>query len=80
MYWKIKNTGKYNNLSVPVTKETKRVDSNGKKITKLHLKNYNLLRTQDLWQTHYQILLIILLKEFKELDADIDMIMQHVWN
>ena len=36
-YWKIRmirNTGKYNNLSVPVTKEGKRVDRNGKRITK----------------------------------------------
>ena len=28
------NTGKYNNLSVPITREAKRVDRNGKEIKK----------------------------------------------
>ena len=32
---------------------------------------YNLLIVQDLWQAHYQILSIIFLKKFIELDANI---------
>ena len=42
------------------------------KLQKLHLKNYNLLIAQDLWQDHYQILSIILLKEFMKLNANTD--------
>ena len=36
----------------------------GKKLQKLCPRGCNLLTAQDLWQAHYQILLIILLKEF----------------
>ena len=43
-------------------KEVTRSDKNGEKITKNI--SYNLLIAQDLWQAHYQILSIILLKEF----------------
>ena len=35
-----------------------------KKLQKLYLKDSCLLAVQDLWQAHYQILLIIILKEF----------------
>ena len=35
-----------------------------KKLQKLYLKDSCLLAAQDLWQAHYQILLIIILKEF----------------
>ena len=38
-----------------------------KKLQKKYLTYYNLLVTQDLWQAHYQILSINLLKEFIEL-------------
>ena len=37
-----------------------------KKLQKIYLTYYNLLIAQDLWQVHYQILLIIFLKEFIE--------------
>ena len=33
-----------------------------------------MLMVQDLWQTHYQILSIILLQEFIELNVNTDMI------
>ena len=37
-----------------------------KKLQKLYLKDSCLLAAQDLWQAHYQILLIMILKEFKK--------------
>ena len=47
----------------------------GKKLQKnIYLKYYNLLIVQDLWQAHYQILLIIFLQEFIELNVNSDMI------
>ena len=35
-----------------------------KKSQKLYLTDYSLLTVQDLWQAHYQILLIMSLEEF----------------
>ena len=49
-----------------------------RKLQKPHLTDYNLLITQDLWQAHYPILLIILLKEFMKLNANICMIMKNL--
>ena len=43
-----------------------------------YLTNYNLLTVQDLWQAHYQILLIILLKELIKLSVSMDIIMRYV--
>ena len=40
-----------------------------KKLQKLYLTDYNLLTAQDSWQAHFQILLIILLKEFIKLNV-----------
>ena len=37
---------------------------------------YHLLITQYLWKVHYQILLIILLKEFIKLNVNMDMIIK----
>ena len=42
----------------------------GKKSQELYLKDYNSLTAQDLWQPYYQIFLIILLKEFIELNVN----------
>ena len=42
----------------------------GKKSQELYLKDYNPLTAQDLWQPYYQIFLIILLKEFIELNVN----------
>ena len=44
-----------------------------KKLQKIHLTYYNLLTAQDLWQAHYQILSIIFLKEFIELNVNLNM-------
>ena len=43
-----------------------------KKFQKIYLTYYNLLTTQDFWQVHYQVLSIIFLKEFIELNVNLD--------
>ena len=45
---------------------------------KVYLTYYNLLIVQNLWQVHYQILSIIFLKEFKELNVNTDMMIKNV--
>ena len=35
-----------------------------KELQRPYTKDYNLLTAQDLWQAHYHILLIVLLKDF----------------
>ena len=49
-----------------------------KKLQTSHPTYYNLLIAQDLWQAPYQILLIILLKEFIKLNAHTDTIIKNV--
>ena len=49
-----------------------------KKLQKISPTDYNLLTEQDLWPPHYQILLIILLKEFIEFNVNTDIILKHV--
>ena len=49
-----------------------------KKSQKLYHTDYNLFTVQDLWQANYQILLIILLKEFIELNVNMDMRIKNV--
>ena len=39
-----------------------------KKLQKIYFTYYNLLKAQDLWEAHYQILSIIFLEEFIELN------------
>ena len=41
-----------------------------KNLQKPYSTEYNLLIVQDLWQAYYQILLIILLKEFIQLNSN----------
>ena len=67
------NTKKYITISVPIGKEVKRIGKNEEKVKKAY---YNLLIVQDLWQAHYQILLIILLKKFIELNVNMDMMIK----
>ena len=40
------------------------------KLQQIYLTYYSLLIVQDLWQAHYQILSIIFLKEFIELNLN----------
>ena len=50
-----------------------------KKLQKyIYLSYYNLLIVQDLWQVHYQILSIIFLKRFIELNANTNMMIKNV--
>ena len=66
------NTEKYITFTVPTEKEVIKVDKNGEKLKKKNHIDYNLLIALDLWQTLYQILLIIFLKEFIKLNANTD--------
>ena len=50
-----------------------------KKLQKyIYLSYYNLLIVQDLWQVHYQILSIIFLKRFIELNVNTNMMIKNV--
>ena len=48
-----------------------------KRLRKINLTSYDLLIVQDSWQTHYQILLIIFLKEFKKLNVNADIMIKN---
>ena len=48
------------------------------KLQKIYISYYNLLKLQDLWQAHYQILSIIFLNEFIELNLDLDTVIETV--
>ena len=48
------------------------------KLQKTYLTNYNLMMAQDLWQTHYQVLLIILMKKLIKLTVNIYMVVKNV--
>ena len=49
-----------------------------RKLENIYLTYNNFLIEQDLWQTHYEILLIIFLKESKKLNVNTDTITKHV--
>ena len=70
------NTEKYITFTVPIEKEVTRIDKNGEEVTKIYLTCYGLLIKQDLWQAHYQILSIIFLKEFIEVNLNTDMMIK----
>ena len=55
--------------------ELKKMD---KKLHKIYVTYYNLLIVQDLFQAHYQVLSIIVLKEFKELKVNSDTMITNV--
>ena len=55
------------NFSVPINKEVKRIDTNGKTSQKQYLTDYSLVIVQDLCSAHYQIFLTILLNELMKL-------------
>ena len=48
------------------------------KSQKIYLTDCNLLIVQNLWQAHYKLLLIISLKEFMELNVNMDSIIKNV--
>ena len=49
-----------------------------KKLQKIYPIDYNLLKAQDLWQAHSQILSIIFLKEFIKLNVNTDTMIKNV--
>ena len=49
-----------------------------KKLQKMYLASCNLFRVQDLWQVHFQILSIVFLNEFIDLDLNLDQIITNV--
>ena len=49
-----------------------------KKLQKIYVTQNNLLIAQDLWQAHYKILSIIFLKEFIELNVNLDRMVKNV--
>ena len=49
-----------------------------KKLQKICLSYHNLLIVQDLWQTHYQILSIIFLKKFIELNVNSNTVIKNL--
>ena len=49
-----------------------------KKLQKIDLTYYNLLIVQDLWQSHYQVLSINLLKEFIKVNENTDTMTKYV--
>ena len=55
-----------------------------KRLQKIYRTYYGLLTEQDLWQVYYQILSMIFLKEFIELNVDSDKMIKNVshaeWN
>ena len=65
-------------LSVPREREVIIINKIGKKFQKIYPTDYNLMMAQHLWQAHYQIMLIILLKKFIELNVNMDTIIKNV--
>ena len=59
-------------------KEVTRIHKKGEKSRELYITDYNLLMPQDLWQSHYQILLKILLKEFIKLNVNTNTMIKNV--
>ena len=57
-----------------------KIEKNGdlQKIYKIYKIYYNLLIAQDLWEAYYQILSIIFLKEFIELDVNLVTMIKNV--
>ena len=72
------NTEKYITFSVPIEEEVARIDKKVNEIKKLYLTDFNLLIVEDLWQAHYQILLIILLKKFTKLNGNTNTTIKNV--
>ena len=58
-------------FSFRIKKEVQELIKMEKKLQKLYFTDYHLLATQDLCQDHFQISLIIILKEFINLNAQI---------
>ena len=69
------NTEKNITFAVPIEKKLEELIKMVKNLRKIYLTYYNLI-AQDLWQVHYQILSIIFLDEFVELNVNMNMIIK----
>ena len=69
-----------NTLALPFqqNKKLKELIKMEKKLQKIYLTYYSLLIVQDLWQACYQILSIIFLKEFINLNVNMDKMIKNV--
>ena len=65
------NTEKYKTFSVLIENQGTKADEDGSESIETISYKESLLIVQDLWQVHYQILLIILQKELKKLNVKI---------
>ena len=55
-----------------------KIGKRGKKLNRYsYPTNYNFLIVRDIWKVSYQILLIVLLKEFIKLNANMEMIIKN---
>ena len=73
------NTKEHIRFAVQIEKEVKIIDKNGEEITKnISYVFQFIVREQDLWKAHYQILSIIFLVEFVELNVNTNMILKNV--
>ena len=68
------STVKILTFTVPIEKKSQKFIKNEKKIQTINLTYYNFLKVKDLLQAHYQILSLIFLKEFIELNVNTDVI------
>ena len=59
------NTEKCITFSIPIENEVRGIDKNREIVTKTISYRLQFIDSARLWQAHYQILLVILLKEFK---------------
>ena len=69
---------KYITASVSIRQQITRIDKKMEKMQKQYPTDYILLIVQDLWQTYYQILLIIMLQEFIRLNVNTNMKIKNV--
>ena len=69
---------KYITASVSIRQQITRIDKKMEKMQKQYPTDYILLIVQDLWQTYYQISLIIMLQEFIRLNVNTDMKIKNV--
>ena len=58
--------------------EVTRIDNNIVEITKEYRTDYNSLIAQDLWQAHYQIVSIMLLKEIIKLNLNTNTLIKNM--
>ena len=72
------NTENYITFAGLIGKKVTRIDKNGEEITKNISYILQFMIAQDLWQAYNQILSITFLKEFIELNVNIDTVMKNM--